>query len=134
MSIMLDTPEQISMWVLLSRRSQLKLQLKGLKTLGLIKWCKANIEGCEKARTAKDCIVPVEYAIATAGGPQDFSIVNVHVMLERGGVFFDRGIFPDMDAVEANPKFVDAYNSGRLEIVYTLDEPREANNEMFVPA
>lgn len=130
----LDTPEQIQMWVLLSRRAQLKLQAKGLPTKGLIKWCKANIEGCESARTWRDCVVPVESAIAMAGGPQDYSIVNVHVMVKRGGLFIDRGIFADMAEVEARPDFVNLYNEGSLEIVYTLDEPRAANNEIFVPA
>jgi hypothetical protein len=130
----LDTPEQINMWVLLSRRAQLKLQMKGIKTPGIVKWCRKNVPGAETARTARDCIVPLEYLIAENGGPQDFSIVNVHVMLHRGGVFLDRGIYSDMSEVEANSAFVEAYAKGRLEIVYTLDEPRDATGEMFVPA
>lgn len=133
MTIVFDTPAQISMWVLLSRRSQIRLHLKGYPVAGLVKWCRANIDGCENARTVKQCVVPVEYAIASANGPQDFSIVNVHVMLSRGGMFFDRGIYPDMDAVEDNPGFVKAYEAGKLEIVYTLEDTREANGEVFVP-
>ena len=115
------------MWVLLSRRAQLKLQSKGLKTAGLIKWCKANIEGCENARTWRDCVVPVEYAIAERNGPQDFTLINVHVMMSSSGsIFVDMGVFPDMASVEANPEFVSAYNDGALEIVYTLEDVRPA--------
>jgi hypothetical protein len=132
---MLDTPEQIAMWVLLSRRSQLKMQMKGLKVPGIVKWCRENIEGCENARTARDCVLPVEYAIASAGGPQDYSIVNVHVMRKTpDGLFHDRGIHPDMAAVEADPTMVRLYERGMLEIVYTMDEPRPSNGQIFVPA
>lgn len=135
MTTILDTPEQIQMWVLLSRRAQLKLQAKGLPTKGLIKWCKANIEGCENARTWRDCVVPVETAIAMAGGPQDYSLVNVHVMFKTASDYFvDAGIFADMAEVEARPDFVEQYNDGNLEIVYTLEDPRPENGEMFVPA
>lgn len=134
MTIALTTPDQINMWVLLSRRAQLKLQAKGLPTKGLVKWCRENIEGCEKARTWKDCVVPVEYAISAKGGPSDYSLVNVHVMLNRGGLFMDRGIFNDMSEVEANPDFVKAYGDGRLELVLTMEDVRNANGEIFVPA
>jgi hypothetical protein len=134
MTIALDTPEQITMWVMLSRRAQLKLQLKGIKVPGIVKWCRANVPGAENARTAKQCVVPLEYMIADAGGPQDFSIVNVHVMYKSGGLFFDKGIYSDMSEVEADPAFVELYKRGLLEIVYTLDEPREATDQIFVPA
>jgi hypothetical protein len=133
MTITLDTPEQITMWVLLSRRSQLKMQMKGYRTNGLVKWCKANIPGCENARTAKDCIVPVEYEIAERGGPHDYSIVNVHVMHNDAGYFWDRGIYPNMDAVESNPFFVSQYQQGKLELVFTLEEPRDANGKAYLP-
>lgn len=127
MTIALTEPHQITMWVLLSRRAQLKLQAKGIKTPGLIKWCRENIEGCEKARTWKDCVLPVEYAIAEGGGPQDFSIVNVHVMRNLGGgTFSDLGIFNDMTVPEANEDWLRLYANGGLEIVYTMDEPRDA--------
>lgn len=131
----LDTPEQIEMWVLLSRRAQLKLQMKGIRTPGLVKWCRENIEGAEKARTAKDCVVPVEFAIALAGGKTDYTLVNVHVM-ERVNdeVFQDLGIFPDMDAVEQNAGLVALYMANRLELVFTLDEPREATGDLYTNA
>jgi hypothetical protein len=140
-TIVLDTPEQIQMWVLLSRRAQLKLWLKGegtenpgfYQTKGLIKWCRVHIPGCESARRARDCIVPVENAIVFAGGPQDFSIVNVHVMEVSGDYFLDRGVFPDMSAVEAEPALVELYNLGLLELVYTMDAPREPNGKAYLP-
>lgn len=134
MSITLDTPEQIAMWVLLSRRSQLKMQMKGIKVPGIVKWCRENIEGCESARTARDCVIPVEYAIAAAGGPQDFTIVNVHVMLNFGGLFWDQGVFSDMSQVEQNPTWVKAYERGMLEVVYTMEASRPSNKQIFVPA
>jgi hypothetical protein len=135
-TVVLDTPEQINMWILLSRRAQVKLHLKGLTTKGLLKWLKVNIEGCENARTVKDCVVPLEYTIAMAGGPQDFSLINVHVMerVNDDDVFRDLGIFPDMASVEANAGLVALYFAHRLELVYTLDEPRDATNEIFIPA
>jgi hypothetical protein len=136
MSIILDTPEQINMWVLLSRRAQLKMQLKGVVTKGLVKWCKANIPGCERARTAKDCVVPVEYAISEAGGPPDYSVVNVHVMEHSTtpGIFVDNGIYSTMEEVEAVPRFVKLFRQGNLEIVLTLEEPREPNSQLYSPA
>src|SRR5689334_4564089 len=79
-TIVLDTPAQISMWILLSRRHQLQLQLKGYRTAGLVKWCKANIPGAANARTAKDCVVPVEYAISQAGGEVDYKLVNINCL------------------------------------------------------
>lgn len=133
MSIALTTPTQIAMWVLLSRRAQIKLHLKGVSVPGLVKWCRANIDGCENTRTVKQCIVPVEYAIATAGGPQDFSLVNVHVMINEGEFFSDVGIFSDMSEVEALTDLVSYYQNGDLEIVYTLDKPRGTNGRYYVP-
>lgn len=135
MTIVLETPAQIGMWVLLSRRGQLKLQLKGLKTAGLIKWCRENIEGCESARTARDCIVPLEFVISEAGGPADYSIVNIHVMEKTAnGNFRDRGIYPDMASVEANAGNAALYLAGRLEVVLTLDDAREATGDLYMPA
>jgi hypothetical protein len=133
MTIALTTPAQINMWVLLSRRSQLKLQMKGLKVPGIVKWCRENVPGAEKARTAKDCVVPLEYLIAENNGPQDFSIVNVHVMENIDGVFYDLGVFNDMKEVEDDPWMVSLYVGGNLELVFTLDETRPPNNKTYQP-
>lgn len=134
-TIALDTPEQIGMWVLLSRRHQIQLHLKGMKVPGLVKWVKANLETHGLSiRTVRDCIVPVEYAIAQAGGEIDYNLVNVHVLVRRLGMLFDQGIYSNLDEVEAIPRLVEAYVDGELEIVVTLDEPRPATNEIMVPA
>lgn len=135
-AIILDTPEQINMWVLLSRRSQLKLQQKGLNVPGIVKWCRNNIPGCESARTAKQCVVPVEYAISEAGGQVDYSLVNVHIMRNVGdGIFADLGVFSDPDvALAENPEFGPMFDDGALEIVLTLDPPRERNGQFYQPA
>lgn len=132
MTIALTTPSQINMWVLLSRRHQLQLQLKGMKTNGLVKWCKANIPGCENARTAKQCVVPVEYAISEAGGTPDYKIVNLHVMRHHGGLFLDRGIVNSDKDIAANPQWVKLYEKGMLELVFTLEDVREPNGQAYV--
>lgn len=133
-TIALTTPAQINMWVLLSRRSQLKLHLKGYRVPGIVKACRRDVPGCENARTAKDCVVPLEFAISEAGGTIDYSLVNVHVMRKAGGMFHDRGIVSSMAEVEADPTLVSLYTRGMLEIVLTLDEPRAKNGEIYVPA
>lgn len=137
MTIALTTPEEIGMWVLLSRRHQVQLHLKGMKVPGIVKWCKANLgtaEGGKPIRTAKDAIVPIEYAISEAGGDVDYRLVNVHVMVNGGGLFHDCGIFPNMEAVERQSDMVKAYQEGSLEIVLTTQEPRERNGEVYVSA
>lgn len=135
MSFSLDTPEEINMWVLLSRRAQVKMHMRGMEVPGLMSWIRSNIEGAESIRTVREGIVPLEYAIVSAGGPQDFTFVNVHVMVETmQGIYKDMGIVADMGAVETNPDWVTYYQQGRLELVYTLDDVRPANDEIFVPA
>lgn len=135
MSIVLDTPEQIGMWVLLSRRHQIQLQIKGIKTPGIVKWVKDNIDTHGlNVRTAKDCVIPIEYAIAQAGGNVDYRLVNVHVLVNRGGMLFDLGIYSDMSEVEAVPQFVRDYKDGNLEIVLTRSAPRPPTKDIYVPA
>src|SRR6478735_9179787 len=130
MTIVLDTPEQINMWVLLSRRSQVQAHLKGYKVKGIIAALKRDIPGCENIRYVKDAVVPIEFAIANAGGNVDYRLVNVHVLkVESKGVFVDLGIYNDMSEVEANDKFVSLYARGRLEIVLTEDDVRPANHQ-----
>lgn len=132
-TIVLDTPNQINAWVLLSRRGQLKLQQKGLKTPGLIKWCRENIPGCERARVARDCIVPVEYALSQIGADVDYSVVNCHVMVQSmSGIFHDRGVFANPDDAKT-PELLAAFKNGNLEMVLTLDDVREPNGQIYVP-
>lgn len=131
-TIVLDTPDQISMWVLLSRRHQIRMHLKGHPIKGLAKCLKREFPEVG-GRLVKDYVVPVEFAISEAGGDVDYSLVNVHVMLSRGGMFFDRGIYSDMDAA-GTPENREAFAKGLLEVVLTMEEPREANGEIFVGA
>ncbi len=129
MTIVLDTPEQINMWVLLSRRSQLKMHLAGFKVTNIVKACRRDVPGCEDARTALDCVVPVNYAISEGGSEIDYSMVNVHVLVDNeDGTYVDNGIYSDMSGVEADPGFTALYAVGRLELILTLEEPREATN------
>jgi hypothetical protein len=135
-SITLDTPEQITAWVLISRRHQIALQMNGLKTPGLVKWCRENVPGAEQARTVRDCIVPVEYALSELGAEVSDNLVNVHIM-ERvnSGAFIDRGVYSDPEeAVNTHPVFMEMQAKGNLEVVLTLDEPRPQNGKIFVPA
>lgn len=129
--IVLDTPEEIDMWLMLSRRHQVQMHLKGYKVKGITTALKREFG--DQGSRVKDYVVPIESAIAMAGGEADYNLVNVHVMLNRGGVFHDRGIFSNMSEVEANATLVQWYMKGLLEIVYTLDEPREPNGQMYVP-
>lgn len=131
-AIVLDKPEQINMWVLLSRRHQLQLHMKGLKVPGIVKWCKANISGAESARTAKDCVVPVEFAISQAGGEIDYELVNLHIMrIVRPGIFQDLGIYDSPSDIQPGSPMAQMYQSGQLEIVLTVDSVRPANGELF---
>ena len=132
MSITLDTPEQISMWVLLSRRGQIKMHLKGYPVKGLAT-CLKRMYPEVGGRTVKDFVVANEFAISEAGGTPDYSLVNVHVMLSRGGLFFDRGIFSSMDEAGTVENRV-LFNEGRLEVVLTMEEPREPNGQTYVGA
>lgn len=131
-TIVLDTPMQINMWVLLSRRGQIKMHLKGYTVPGLAK-CLKGMYPEVGGRMVKDFVVANEFAIGEAGGEIDYSIVNVHVMLSRGGLFFDRGIFSSMDEA-GTPENRELFAKGRLEVVLTMEEPREPNGETFVGA
>lgn len=121
----LDTPAQISMWVLLSRRHQIQMHLKGLKVKGLVACLKREFPEVQ-GRYAKDFIVPVEFAISEAGGEIDYKLVNVHIMQRLdNGYFLDRGIFANMDEA-GTPEHRAMFAEGTLEVVLTMDAPREA--------
>jgi hypothetical protein len=139
MTIVLDTPEQINLWVLLSRRAQLKLHLKGYPVKGLVAWFKKNLpvgEGGKPVRTAKDCIIPIEYAISAAGGEVDYSWVNLHIMeiVQKDTVFQDMGIYSSPDDISEGSYLGQMYKAGRAEIVLTTQEPRPANGELYTIA
>lgn len=126
----LDTKPQINMWVLLSRRHQVQLHLKGLKVKGITTALKRDFG--DHGRQVKDYIAPIEQAIAEAGGEVDYNLVSVHVLVSRMGMFFDRGVFPDMETA-STPEHVQMFADGDLIVVLTTDEPREANNEIYIP-
>lgn len=123
MSTVLDTPAQISMWVLLSRRAQIKMHLAGYPIRGLATCLKREFPEVG-GRYVKDFIVPVEFAISEAGGNIDYDRVNVHVMKRlENGYFLDMGIFPDMDSAGTRTNRT-LFHAGLAEIVLTLDKPR----------
>lgn len=133
MGIILDTPEQISMWVMLSRRHQVQLHLKGLKVKGIMAALRRDFG--DQGRRVRDYVVPIEYAISQAGGRVDYRLVNVHIMQKYGGLFHDRGIYPDPDSALATcPEFAQHFAKGNLEVVLTDAEPRPMTQEVFVPA
>lgn len=102
MTIMLDTPEQINAWVLLSRRHQLHLHLRGVKVPGIVKWCKANIPAeYGTVTTAKNALAYLNDYIGDIGGiPEDeWCSFKLLIGPERG-VYIIAGIFEDMAAVE----------------------------------
>lgn len=127
----LDQPEQINMWVLLSRRHQIKMHerfpVKGLLT------CLKREFGNHGNRVA-NYIVPVEFAISEGGGDVDYSRVNVHIMqIMDNGLFFDRGIYASMDEAGTFENRA-LFAEGKIECVLTLDEPRPENGRYFTPA
>lgn len=138
MTIALDTPEQINMWVLLSRRAQLKMHLAGYPVKGLVAWCKRNLvtgENGKPIRTAKDAVVPLEYLISQHGGEIDWKLVNMHVMRRLNPeTFQDLGIYDSPEVIEVGSPMHQMYEAGALEIVLTLQEPRKANGDLFVTA
>lgn len=130
----LDTPQQISMWVLLSRRHQIQLHLKGLTVRGLAASLKRDFPG--QGRNVKDFIVPVEFAISEAGGEVDYKLVNIHIMEALpSGVFVDMGVFNSpKDAAAENAGIAALGMAGRLECVLTTEAVRPPNGKHFQPA
>lgn len=113
MTIILDTPEQINMWVLLSRRAQLWLQGKGLKTPGLFKWLSEN--GISASRKWDVALVDLNDYIGEMNGPED-DRMNYRLFL--GFNAEPVGVFPSLEAIE---RFYYEGNSGPYIINRTLD-------------
>lgn len=128
-TIVLDTPAQISMWVLLSRRHQVQLHMKGLKVKGIMACLKREF-GDHGNRVA-NYVLPIEHAIANAGGEVDYKLVNVHVMVNRGGMLFDRGVFANMDDAGTDTHKM-WHEEGILALQLTSEDVREANGEIYV--
>jgi len=64
-TIVLDTPETIHAWYILSMHSRAKMQIKGLKTPGLIRVM--NERGYSNKRTAKGVKADLERIMDEAG-------------------------------------------------------------------
>ena len=103
MTTMLNTPEQINAWVLLSRRSQLHLHLQGVKVPGIVKWCKANIPAeYAPMNTAKQCLVAFNDWVGDEGLLKEDQWCSYKLLIgPKRGVYIVADIFPDMAAVEA---------------------------------
>jgi hypothetical protein len=131
MSVMLDRPEQIHMWVLLSRRSQLQLHEKGLKTPGLFKWLKDNLG--ITTRNARKARQELNDLIGELGGPEDPD-TNFNVLIEAAffpGKYLDDGIYPTMEEVESQYRAAFAGRADQIVIMRTLDEPRDPNGNVM---
>lgn len=131
-TIVLTGKAQTSMWVLLSRRHQIKMHLAGFPLSGLAACLKREFGN--HGRYVKDYVVPVEFAISEAGGKVDYNLVNVHIMERQdNGVFYDRGIFASMDEA-GTPENIVLFALGRIEAVLTTEDVREPNGKTFLPA
>lgn len=101
MSFTLDTPAQITMWVLLSRRYQLHMQLKGYPTAGLVKWVRENVPD-STARTAKVALVDLNDHIGELNGPED-ETMNYRVYYGNHApvpYLLNAGVFSTVEAIE----------------------------------
>jgi hypothetical protein len=132
MTIVLDTPEQINAWVLLSRISQCHLHMKGYKVPGLLKWLKANVPDCKgKASVAAAYPGLLDYCdqfgISAPGGEQCNYQVLVTGRKDSGlhGLYFDRGVYTSMDAIAE--AWGEQYAEGRIVILRTMDPERGPN-------
>lgn len=126
-SIVLDTPEQINAWVLLSRISQCHLHMGGYPVKGLLKWLKNNVPDCAKDRTVKDAYPHLldycdQFGVSAPGGER----CNYQVLVTRfQGLYLDCGIFATMQDIEAEENIVKAYGEGRVVILRTMDDVRD---------
>lgn len=124
MTIMLDTPAQISAWVILSRRHQVQLHLKGLKVKGILSALKRDF-GDHGNRVA-NYVLPIEEACAAAGIANDWNLVSLHVMVGAGPNYYtDEGIYnSDTEAMDAIEGLADMVANGVAVVVLTQEAPR----------
>lgn len=124
----LDTPAQINMWVLLSRRSQLKLQGKGIKTKGLFTALKREVG--ITSRKWDVALLELNDIIGDAGGPEDPE-VNYLVWIGQNDTYIDRGIYGSLADVEA--KFAENVARGEQYVITrTFEDVREADLTRFM--
>lgn len=126
MTIVLDKPEQINAWVLLSRISQCHLHMKGLAVKGLHKWLVANVPDCADTHTVKQAYPRLldycdQFGITAPGGEQ----CQYQVLIKALGLYHDQGIFASMADIEADENIVARYAEGRVVILRTMDAVRD---------
>lgn len=125
MSIVLDTPEQINAWVLLSRISQCHLHMKGLKVPGLAKWLKANVPDITTERTVRDMYPRLLDYCDTLGisAPGD-EMCNYQVLIRgrNDEIYLDYGIYPNLDVVAE--EYGDDYRQDLVIIMRTMEVVR----------
>lgn len=127
----IDTPAGINMWVLLSRRRQIQMHLRGLTVKGLAATLKREFPDVG-GRYVKDFIVPVEFAISQAGGEVDYKLVNVHICEKLpNGLFQDMGIYPDLDTAGNQAGVKALWFAGRIECILTTEDVRDADGRLL---
>lgn len=121
----LSGPEQVGAWVLLSRRHQVQLHLKGLTQKGIVGALKRDI-GDHGNRVA-NYVLPIEEACAAAGIANDWKIVNLHVMVQAAPNYYtDEGIYnSDVEAMDAVEGLAEMVADGGAVVVLTLEAPRD---------
>lgn len=132
-AIVLDTPDQIQMWVLLSRRFQVKQHLAGMKVPGLLSSLKREIG--PHCTTMKKAQFAVEEAIVAAGGGPDESLVNFHVAMQTmPGIYRDLGIFDTIADANAfvSVNYPNATNADAFHMEITQSPVRVANDTIYV--
>ena len=134
MTIVLDKPEQISAWVLLSRRHQIQLHLKGYTQKGLLKSVNQTL-GTNYHRV-KDLVVPVEFALSQAGVEIDYKLVNINMLeiVRPNEVFQDMGIYDSPADITPDSYLGKMYAAGRMEVVLTTEAVRPPNGNLLSPA
>lgn len=140
MTIVLDTPEQINAWVLMSRVSQVSLHLKGHKVKGLAAWLKMNVpaEYCSgKERTVKDFTIPLLDWCDDENVPTDrvgSLIEGINYLVVCSGspgsnLYYDQGIYETMD--EAWADWYAEYMQGCVHVFRTWDAVRGSQPKMY---
>lgn len=129
-TIVLNTPEQITAWIWLSRKHQCRLHMEGYTVPHLFTWLKRNVPDITTERTVKDAYPRLLDYLDTIGiDTSDDTLCNYQILMTPSGgfsgLYFDRGIVGSLSEVEANPDFVNAYADGRLVIMRTMAETRE---------
>lgn len=124
MTICLDTPAQISAWVILSRRHQVQMHLKGYPVKGIVSALKRDF-GDHGSRVA-NYVLPIEEACAAAGIEKDWKLVSLHVMVNGGdNYYYDSGIYnTDTEAMDAIEGLAEAVQRGDAVVVLTQEDPR----------